>query len=144
MAPYTMKINIKDPVSDVAYIGSSRLPGDGYITVTGRNCPANNSGSTTEGASLAKGGGHQGLFIATLFSVAGCLQNLLVWTSMSAKNDGKVIVQVRCLAYVNVILVMRINTMLTHTITLISLPLSIRKTLRHCQTPATTSQRPWA
>ncbi|KAI1816879.1 hypothetical protein GGS20DRAFT_147938 [Poronia punctata] len=90
MAPYTMKINIKDPVTDVAYIGSARLPGDGYVTVTGRNCEA---GSTTQGASLEKGGGHEGLFIATLFSIAGCLQNLLVWTSMSADSDGRVIVQ---------------------------------------------------
>jgi hypothetical protein len=95
MAPYTMKINIQSPVRDVAYIGSARLPGDGYVTVTGRNCPATPTASTAEGASLAKGGGHQGLFIATLFSVSGCLQNLLVWTSMSANSDGKVIVQVR-------------------------------------------------
>jgi hypothetical protein len=87
-----MKINIKNPVRDVAYIGSARLAGDGYVTTTGYNVTAL---STSEGASLAKGGGHEGLFIATLFSVVNCPQNLLVWSSMSANSDGQVIVQVR-------------------------------------------------
>ncbi|KAI3317215.1 hypothetical protein HD806DRAFT_515784 [Xylariaceae sp. AK1471] len=91
MAPYTMKINIQNPARDVAYIGSVRLKGDGYVTTTGQNVAA---GSTSEGASLLKAGGSEGLFIATLFSVSGCSQNLLVWSSMSAASGGEVIVQI--------------------------------------------------
>ncbi|KAI8628329.1 hypothetical protein F5Y19DRAFT_486283 [Xylariaceae sp. FL1651] len=91
MAPYTMKINIQNPEIDVAYIGSARLKGYGYVTTTGTNVAA---GSTSEGASLTKGGGTEGLFIATLFSVSECSENLLVWSSMSAASDGEVMVQI--------------------------------------------------
>ncbi|KAI0420846.1 hypothetical protein F5X98DRAFT_371338 [Xylaria grammica] len=91
MAPYTMKIKIDDPVSEVTYIASARLSGDGYVTATGSNVPAR---TTSNGASLLKGGGHEGLFIATFFAVSGCSKNLLVWSSMSAKSDGQVIVQI--------------------------------------------------
>ncbi|TGJ76161.1 hypothetical protein E0Z10_g10906 [Xylaria hypoxylon] len=89
MAPYTMKININNPVTEITYVASARLSGDGYVTATGNNIPAR---TTSTGASLAKGGGHEGLFIATFFAVHGCAKNLLVWSSMSAKSDGKVIV----------------------------------------------------
>ncbi|RYP58957.1 hypothetical protein DL771_011046 [Monosporascus sp. 5C6A] len=92
MAPYTMKIEIRNSTpSEVAYIGSARLSGDGYVSSTGHNVSAQ---STGEGASLSKGGGHEGLFIATLFSISGFSQNLLVWSSMSAASGGKVIVQI--------------------------------------------------
>ncbi|RYP09096.1 hypothetical protein DL765_008576 [Monosporascus sp. GIB2] len=91
MAPYTMKIEIRNHTpSEVAYVASARLSGDGYVSSTGYNVGAS---STGEGASLSKGGGHEGLFIATLFSISGFSQNLLVWSSMSAASDGKVIVQ---------------------------------------------------
>ncbi|RYP27630.1 hypothetical protein DL767_007594 [Monosporascus sp. MG133] len=92
MAPYTMKINIRNDLKDeIAYIGAARLKGDGYVCSTGKNIAA---GSTDEGASLKKGGGTEGLFIATFFSVPGCAKNLLVWSSMSAASGGEVIVRV--------------------------------------------------
>ncbi|RYP83487.1 hypothetical protein DL770_005377 [Monosporascus sp. CRB-9-2] len=92
MAPYTMKINIRNDLGDeIAYIGAARLKGDGYVCSTGKNITA---GSTDEGASLKKGGGTEGLFIATFFSIPGCAKNLLVWSSMSAASGGEVIVQV--------------------------------------------------
>ncbi|RYP66834.1 hypothetical protein DL769_005929 [Monosporascus sp. CRB-8-3] len=92
MAPYTMKIEIQNrSPSKIAYVGNARLGGDGYVSSTGYNVDAQ---STAEGASLSKGGGHEGLFIATLFSVFGSSKNLLVWSSMSAASGGKVIVQI--------------------------------------------------
>ncbi|RYP25575.1 hypothetical protein DL768_011452 [Monosporascus sp. mg162] len=92
MAPYTMKINIQNNLGDeVAYIGAVRLKGDGYVRSTGKSIA---SGSTDEGASLEKGGGTEGLFIATFFSVPGCAKNLLVWSSMSAASGGEAIVRV--------------------------------------------------
>ncbi|RYP77261.1 hypothetical protein DL769_003456 [Monosporascus sp. CRB-8-3] len=92
MAPYTMKINIRNDLGDeVAYIGAVRLKGDGYVCSTGKNIA---SGSTDEGASLKKGDGTEGLFIATLFSIPGCASNLLVWSSMSAASGGEVMVRV--------------------------------------------------
>ncbi|RYP64350.1 hypothetical protein DL771_008795 [Monosporascus sp. 5C6A] len=94
MAPYTMKINIQNGLvgeGEVAYIGSARLKGDGYVCSSGKSIAA---GSTDEGASLKKGGGTEGLFIATFFSIPGCPRNLLVWSSMSAASSGKVIVRI--------------------------------------------------
>ncbi|RYP11222.1 hypothetical protein DL764_000178 [Monosporascus ibericus] len=92
MAPYTMKIVIQnDTPNEVAYIGSARLSGDGYVSSTGYNVGTQTTG---EGASLSKGGGTEGLFIATLFSVSGCPKNLLVWSSMSAASGGEVIVKI--------------------------------------------------
>lgn len=92
MAPYTMKINIEGGKS-VSYICSARLEGDGYVTTTGRTVTA--LGSNNECASLEKGDGTDGLFIATLFSISGCSQNLLVWSSMSAPSAGGISVKVR-------------------------------------------------
>ncbi|RYP26547.1 hypothetical protein DL768_011687 [Monosporascus sp. mg162] len=92
MAPYTMKIDIRNGTpNEVVYVGSARLSGDGYVSTTGYNVGAQ---ATGEGASLLKGGGTEGLFIATLFSISGCSQNLLVWSSMSAASEGEAIVKI--------------------------------------------------
>ncbi|RYP93103.1 hypothetical protein DL770_000760 [Monosporascus sp. CRB-9-2] len=88
MAPLTMKIEIRNVTpSEVTYVGSARLSGDGYVSSTGYNVGAQ---STGEGASLSQGGGHGGLFIATLFSISGCSKNLLVWSPMSAASNTQI------------------------------------------------------
>ncbi|RYP37896.1 hypothetical protein DL767_002768 [Monosporascus sp. MG133] len=92
MAPYTMKIEIRNSTPyEITYVADARLSGDGYVSSTGYNVGPQTTG---EGARLSKGGGTEGLFTATLFSVSGFSQNLLVWSSMSAASDGKVIVKI--------------------------------------------------
>ncbi|KAI0392357.1 hypothetical protein F5Y17DRAFT_436755 [Xylariaceae sp. FL0594] len=89
MAPYTMKIYFKNPVSNIKYIGSARLPGDGWVSMSGWNV---NAGTETgEAASLAKDDGTEGLWMATLFAVEGCRQNLLVTAAMSTAKGSVVV-----------------------------------------------------
>ncbi|RYO84982.1 hypothetical protein DL766_009417 [Monosporascus sp. MC13-8B] len=92
MTPYTMKINIQNGLAgEVAYLGATCLKGDGCVCGSGKGIAA---GSTDEGVSLKKGGGTEGLFMATFFSIPGCPKNLLVQSSMSAASDSKVIVRI--------------------------------------------------